>query len=377
MLYEFLRDHRETILAGSRERIRSEAGLQITDAELAEGVPVFLDQLVHVLRREDGATSEEGRSAAGDRSAMDESAARYGETLLRVGFTISQVVRGYGAVCQTVTGLLDELKIPVSAREYETLNRCLDDAIAEAVTSYEALTDRGVAAREVEHLGSLAHELRNSLAVAMSTVHLLKQRVIGFSGRAPTTLERALARMRDLIDRSLAEVRSRAKLPPAWESIRLAEVFEYVSTTAGCDAEARALDITWDVEPSLVIEADRQLLISAVTNLVQNALKYSRRGGTVAIRARRAGECVVIEVEDACGGLPEGAVGRIFDAYAQAGADRSGLGLGLPIVARSVKAHDGELRVHNLPNKGCIFEISLPESRGAECAVAETADLGG
>ena len=375
MLYEFLRDHRETVLARSRERIRADAGLQITDAELSEGVPVFVDQLVHVLRREGGVPSESGQTAAGERTAMDESAARYGEALLRVGFTISQVVRGYGAVCQTITGLLDELGIPASAREYETLNRCLDNAIAEAVASFEALTDRGVAAREVEHLGSLAHELRNALSVAMSAVQLLKQRSIGFTGRTPATLERSLARMRDLIDRSLAEVRLRAELPPAWEAIRVADVFEYISTTAGSDAEARALKVVWEVDPSLRVEADRQLFVSAVSNLVQNALKYSRRGGTITIRGRRAGGCVLVEVEDACGGLPQGGAEHLFDAYAQAGRDRSGLGLGLPIVIRSVKAHDGRLRVHNLPGKGCIFAMEIPESRSAAC-VAESAEGG-
>jgi len=269
MLYEFLRDHRETILVRSRDRIRREAGQQVTDADLSEGVPVFLDQLGHVLRREGGAPSESGQSPERERSAIDEAAARYGEALLRLGFTISQVVRGYGAVCQTITGLLDELSIGVTTREYETFNACLDSAIAEAVTAYEALTDRNVAAREVEHLGTLAHELRNALTAAVTTVELLKLNLIGFSGRAPTTLENALRRMRDLIDRSLAEVRLRASLEPQWEEVRLADVFDYVNTTAAIDAQPRALVMRWDVEPSLHVEADRQLLVSAVTNLVQ------------------------------------------------------------------------------------------------------------
>jgi signal transduction histidine kinase len=68
-------------------------------------------------------------------------------------------------------------------------------------------------------------------------------------------------------------------------------------------------------------------------------------------------------VEDACGGLPEGAADRLFDPYVQVGEDRSGLGLGLPIVLRSVKAHEGDVRVRNLPGKGCIFTIELPQSR--------------
>ena len=363
MLYEFLRNHREEILARSRERVRRDAGLQITDAELAEGVPVFVDQLVHVLRRESGAPDQSGRSAASQRTAMDESAARYGETLLRVGFTISQVVRGYGSVCQTITGLLDELGVAVSAREYETLNRCLDDAIAEAVSAFEALSDQGLAAREVEHLGALAHELRNALAVAVSSVHLLKQNQIGFSGRAPRILEHALTRMRELIDRSLAEVRLRASITPAFEEIRVADVFDYVSTTASADAAKRGLELTWQVEPSLFIEADRQLFVSAVTNLVQNAVKYSRPGGAVATRAAQSGDSVVIEVEDACGGLPDHSLERLFDPYVQLGADRSGLGLGLSIVARSVRAHGGAVRVRNQPNKGCVFVLELPRSQ--------------
>jgi signal transduction histidine kinase len=355
-----LQEHHAAILQRSSARIRQEVGHQVTDAELADGVPVFVDQLVRVLRRDLDAPNEPTGSAAEDKSEMDSTAARHGEALLRIGFTISQVVRGYGAACQVITGLLDELGVRVSAREYETLNRCLDDAIAEAVSAFEAQSGRDVAEREVEHLGRLAHELRNALTVAMSTLQILKLDGIGFSGRAPTMLEHALVRMRDLIDRSLAEVRLRANLRPVVESIRLAEVFDYVETTAGPDAKKRGLELRWEVEPALRVEADRQLLVSAVSNLVQNALKYSRRDGIIVTRAARSAAGVRVEVEDACGGLPEETLHALFEPYMQAGHDRTGLGLGLRIVQRSIDAHHGTVRVRNLAGKGCVFTIELP-----------------
>jgi len=101
--------------------------------------------------------------------------------------------------------------------------------------------------------------------------------------------------------------------------------------------------------------------------LVENAVKHGFASkvecGSIYLRSRSAEHRLVIEVEDACGGLPEGGVEHFFEAYVQGGRDRSGLGLGLPIVVRSVHALQGHVRVRNLPGKGCVFAIELPESR--------------
>ncbi len=90
------------------------------------GVPLFLDQLVDALQH-----------GIGNRNAeISRGAVLHGRELLVQGFTVSQVVHDYGDVCQSVTGLALELNAPISTDDFRTLNRCLDDAIAGAVTEF-------------------------------------------------------------------------------------------------------------------------------------------------------------------------------------------------------------------------------------------------
>ena len=115
---------------------------------------------------------------------MDLSAAHHGRDLLLQGFTVSQVVHDYGDVCQSITELAMETDAPISADDFRTLNRCLDDAIASAVTEYATGTEsvdarRAIAARGSERLGFLAHELRNLVNTAMLAFEVLKTGNVG------------------------------------------------------------------------------------------------------------------------------------------------------------------------------------------------------
>ena len=112
---------------------------------------------------------------------------------------------------------------------------------------------------------------------------------------------------------------------------------------------------------ALQIETDRLLVVGAVVNLLRNASKFSPLGSTIRLRvAKIAGERVCIEVEDECGGLPPGDEEDLFRSFEQRSLDRSGLGLGLAVSRQNVRAISGELRVRNLPGKGCIFSLDLP-----------------
>ena len=113
------------------------------------------------------------------------------------------------------------------------------------------------------------------------------------------------------------------------------------------------------VEYGISINADRQLLASAVSNLLQNAFKFTHSGGHVALRAQKKMDRVFIEIEDECGGLPAGQTEELFRTFGRRHADKTGLGLGLAISRRSVTVNGGELQVKNMPGKGCIFSIDL------------------
>lgn len=92
----------------------------------------------------------------------------------RTGFTIAQVVHDYGDLCQTITELALEQNAPISTQGFKTLNKCLDDAIASAVTEYSRLREVSRNRAETERLGFLAHELRNKINSAMLAFGILK-----------------------------------------------------------------------------------------------------------------------------------------------------------------------------------------------------------
>ena len=104
------------------------------------------------------------------------------------------------------------------------------------------------------------------------------------------------------------------------------------------------------------------LLGSAVTNLLNNAFKYTKPGGRVVLSAQQDHGSVLIAVQDECGGFPE-RKGNEFRAFAdRRGRDRTGLGLGLSIARRAVRAHGGDIQIRNLPGNGCIFIIEVPQA---------------
>ena len=113
----------------------------------------------------------------------------------------------------------------------------------------------------------------------------------------------------------------------------------------------------------LAVDADRDLLFAAVGNLLQNAFKFTNAHTDVTLSAYAAADRILIDVEDHCGGLPTGAAERMFLPFTQGGHDTTGLGLGLSISRTSVEAISGELRVRDVPGRGCVFTIDLPRHR--------------
>jgi signal transduction histidine kinase len=356
MLHEFLTLHREQIIARTREKVATRPAPRPTEAELEHGVPLFLQQLAETLRR------EQETSARPTSVEMSEGAIRHGGELRQAGFTVAQVVHDYGDVCQAVTELAMELETPISADEFRTLNRCLDEAIAQAVTEYArqremSLTDGGVA-----RLGFFAHELRNRLGAAILAFEALKSGAVGVGGSTGAVLGRNLIALRDLIDRSLTEVRLEAGLHRR-EHVPLTQLMEEVALAAALEAKALGVQLTVDpVEAGAAIRVDRQLIAAALANLLQNAFKFSRPKGHITLRTDTTSVPgrVLIEVEDECGGLAPGDAEDLFRLFEQRSTKRSGLGLGLAIARESVEANGGEIHARSLAGAGCIFTIDLP-----------------
>jgi hypothetical protein len=384
-MYQFLIDHRDQLIARCRDKValRSPPGAQAH--ELAHGVSVFLDQLIKTLQVEATDHPMRSRRVSGPAgggppvlSEISESATLHGRELLREGFTVEEVVHDYGDLCQAISDLAFERAEAISIDEFRTLNRCLDNAIANAVTEFAYQRDSVVAERQAmalnERLGYFAHELRNQLGTATLALSVIKQGGVGIAGATGAVLDRALINLGTLIDRSLAEVRMTAGLPLQNALCSLSDLVGELRLSGALEAGARGCRFTVsDVDPLLAVDVDRDLLLAAAGNLLQNAFKFSHPDAEITLDAYAVADRILIDVKDACGGLPPGRIESIFEPFVQAGNDRSGLGLGLSISRRSIEANDGMLSVRDVPGTGCVFTIDLPRHELAERAFDEPA----
>lgn len=381
MLYEFLLKEQKGILALTEEKSLELSGMRQSSVLLKEGLPIFYEQLMNVLRfnnesiknseidkpgmaRAAQDSDEQALAKAGGRPeevAVAKSAGLHGAELLRLGYTLSHVVHAYGAMCQSITELATNKDIAITANEFHALNRCLDVAIAGAVTEFQSVRNTQDINREVEHLGFLAHELRNGLNTVNISLQLIETGTVGFGGSTGKVLKKTLKRIEELIDRSLMEVRLRVDPKVYPEPVHVLHLVNQIVVTAEVEARKRNQTLEIHIDPALEFEADQHLTYSALSNIVQNALKYTRPGGTVRVRGKSEGEQIVIEVEDECGGLSASTAEELFKPFVQQNENRQGLGLGLTIAQRAITLNHGRIDVQNLPGMGCIFKVTLPK----------------
>jgi signal transduction histidine kinase len=374
MLHDFIKTNRAVLIDHCRAMAASRSEPKAAEDGLTHGIPIFLDQLIETLTTERASGSVRGRAQGGSPRAyasdIGSMAALHGRDLLERGFTLEQVVRDYGDVCQAVTNLAYEKGASIEVEEFRTFNRCLDNAIAGAVTEYAyrqaaITTEDGFEALN-SRLGPLAHELRNYLHIASYAVKAIKAGNVGISGATGAVLDRSLIGMRNLIDRSLAEVRVTAGLPPRLKDVRLADFLSEIAGSSSLDPLARECKFAvTPVSEDIRVHVDTEMLAAAVGNLLQNAFKFTKRHTEVRLHAHVDGGRVLIDVEDHCGGLATGSTEKLLLPFVQNGEDRSGLGLGLDICRRSVEANDGVLRVRDVPGVGCVFTIDLPAQGSA------------
>ena len=372
MLHEFLTDNRAELIERCGLKVAQRPSPKPTDAELEYGIPLFLDQLIKTLRMERMPDPMRSRSVSGPSgggggvpSEIGVTAARHGIELLKHGFTVDQVVHDYGDLCQAITDLAFEHSLPIEIDEFRTLNRCLDNAIADAVTEFahqrDLLTTEKDAQALNERLGFLAHELRNLIQTATLAVTAIKAGNVGLAGATGAVLDRSLIGLRNLIDRSLADVRVMAGMPARPALISLPEFIGELQISAALEAQARGCRFNVSAAGlGLAVEGDREMLSAAVGNLLQNAFKFTERDTEVSLSAYSRDDRVLIDVADHCGGLPVGDAERMFQPFTQSATDKSGLGLGLSICRSSVEANNGILRVRDVPGTGCVFTIDLP-----------------
>lgn len=366
-MHEFLINNRRTLIDRCQHRVAQRSHLA-PKGELRHGIPVFLDQLTRTLRAEEEGRASKGLeisgAAGGASSTLSEigvSATAHGRELLESGFPVDQVVHDYGDLCQTITDLAVERHAAFPIQQFRTLNRCLDNAIAVAVAEFTRLQAQQQAADTNEQLGSLVHELRNAAGTATLAFHAIEHGQLPVSGPTGAVLKRSLLALSSLLTRALDNVRRNAQSDT--QVFDLAALIDDAKATALLDVLASRCKFSVQaVEPGLAIRGNRQLLLAAIGNLLQNAFKFTHDHTEVTLKAFASARHVRIEVADHCGGLPKGSAEEMFTPFRQRSVDRSGLGLGVTIARQNVEADAGTLSVRDMPGEGCVFTIRMPRA---------------
>ena len=356
VLHELLSARRDDVIRRWEGQIQGTLAPELMPLlELRNHIPEFLGEILVALR------DDAGLASAGSPPEETRTAAGHGAQRLRLGFSLDSVVREYGALRDAIVEEARDAGVQLTFRELQVVFDCMITGTAHAVSEYARQRDAELLRQANEHFGFIAHELRNPLWSATMALQLLQT-----SGELPTgnrlvgALERGLQRARELIDQTLQSARIASGIELRTQSTTLRALFDDLEQEVASDADARGIALESAIEGDEPVDIDVRLVRSALGNLLRNAVKYTKTGGTVHLRGRVAAGRAVVEVEDCCGGLEPGKVEEAFAPFVRLDNRQSGFGLGLAIAKQAVDAHGGNIRVQNLPGKGCIFVLELP-----------------
>jgi signal transduction histidine kinase len=358
-LHEILAERRTEVEDRWEKRIRGTLVPKTTErGEIVNNLPSFFEELISALRAASMA------APANMLPARSPTAAIHGLQRFNFGFSLDEVVHEYGVLRDCIVEVAREHKKDLTPEEHDILARCLETGVAEAVQRYSSEREAKQHRQAQEHFAFLAHELRNPLAAARYAVALLRERP---DANAVRIAETSLSRLGEMIDRVIVEARIETvrtgTVPLQLQGVALAPLLQEILHEVQPQADFRKIRFLVQCPTDAALEGDRRLLRSAIENLVRNAVKFTHDGTEIAVRVTSSEGRFGIEVEDRCGGLPQGRAELLFLPYAQMAEDRSGFGLGLAIARQAVEAHGGSLMANDLPGRGCVFLLTLPRGQ--------------
>ena len=239
--------------------------------------------------------------------------------------------------------------------ELNQLGDTMNEMLARLQASFEA---------ERQFSSDVSHELRTPIAVIRS------QCEFALSGQAGEEEKREAfeavlkqsERMNSIVSRLLLLSRAEnGKFVPEREPVELNVLCETVCEELEAMAAERQVELAWNTE-ELQITGDETLLIRMVNNLVSNAIRYNRPGGSAEVSLRKRGKYAVLTVRDTGIGIRREDLGQIFNRFYRADRSRSseGTGLGLSMAAWIARVHGGSIRAESVYGEGSVFTAELP-----------------
>jgi hypothetical protein len=327
---------------------------ELSASELWDHLPKFFDEVLAALRAEEGSS---GHAVLPKESTAS---VTHGAQRLQVGLHLVEVIREYEILTDCILDEVEAAGGSISTRAFRRLLALLNAGRAQAVSAYVDHRDAEIDRLHSRQVAFIAHELRNPLANAFMGVTALRKAGRPADQWALEMLTRNLTSLRELIDQALTADRLKAQIPLRREPFDLRALLDQSVAEAQLTADQHHVQVVLRAPAALAFSGDERVLRSAIDNVLGNAIKFSHKGGEVHVWAGEHAGGVRIEVEDSCGGLPEGNATDLFKPSVQRGDNRTGFGLGLAIVKQAVEAHNGGVCVRNLPGKGCVFSLELP-----------------
>ncbi|HEX8987508.1 MAG TPA: ATP-binding protein [Rhodocyclaceae bacterium] len=265
---------------------------------------------------------------------------------------------------------LDTVARQVGDRAPERLHAVAPDAAPEEIRPLiDSLNDLF---RRVDHAleserrftADAAHELRTPLAALAAQAQVaIRARDDEERRHALELLVTGMARTARLVDQLLTLARLEPDTAPAAAAMRLDQLVQEVCADHGAQAHAKDIALELDAAP-VTITADRELLRTLLRNLIDNALRYTPRGGRVAVSVPAAPDTASVRVSDSGPGIPAEERERVFERFARlAGQDIEGSGLGLSIVQRIAQRHGAEVRMEaGEDGRGLAVVVSFPSA---------------
>jgi len=260
------------------------------------------------------------------------------------------------------TNLRERINYQGPEDEVKRLADTFDDMLGRLEAAFES---------QKQFIQDASHELRTPIAIAQTNIEVAEMEVkatVKDYKRLTEVLKMSLERMSRLNDNLL--LLSESDQPQMkMMSIDIGSLLEDIATESGARAKDAGVSLELEpVEDKMLVMGDALRLKQAIINLVDNAIKYNRPGGTIKLSVRADDAQVVIQVQDSGIGISQADQGRIFDRFYRVDKSRSraqgGSGLGLSIVKKIVEDHDGSIIVESEPDSGSTFTIVLPRHKG-------------
>lgn len=284
-----------------------------------------------------------------------------GQSLATGSLALREAARAIGA------GEPVSVPAPLVSAELAALSRELEAASARLAAA--TARERALEASRRDLIAGLSHDLRTPLAGLRAMAEALEDGVAEDPARYHRQISVEVDRLSAMVDDLFRLSRiSAGSLRLTLEPVSLAEIVEHVTASAEPLARARRVQLSTTATVPRPVQADSAELSRALTNLLDNAIRYTPDGGTVAVVASQNEDQAVLAITDQCGGIPDSELDKVFDvAWRGATARRGehdqppdqGTGLGLAIARGIVQAHHGQISVINIDG-GCRFQVRLP-----------------